>query len=595
MTKCAHCHNKAEWFCKCNGGKLLCKLHTKSHQSSYCRLTKPKITRCCKITKTAINLILKKNLSEVQKCIEDIKSITAQLLIKIETKSKVVLDNLTQLKDSYEKKIAAVSNCCINVQDINSLLCEVHKRCNILGPEDLKVIDDFYDQEFFKTEPKLCLMLGHVEQAKNTLKTDYNLLVEGHFDCVAGTLVANDDKIVVSAGDETIRVWGLETMTQEAVIYNHESSILSMALTRNMKYIICGGSDSVVYVWEFKERKAKCELRGHTKSVLCLAIGKSNEIVVSGGEDGKVKVWNFVQKILIANFDAHSNRVKSLIFTKDSKFIVSGGWDENVKIWKFKKKSLFMNISFKPDYVNAVCLNFNSQIIAGHGTKISFYSMIYKRFEKSFKAHDFQVSSLFLSKSGRFLASAGQDRLVKLWEMSDLTLFKQFDLKIDITSICLSVNDQSIIVGCENKTLKRILISGSEVKEYQAHTDAVTCIKATTDNLYVITGGNDNDIRIWSLKERTNIAVLRGHTDWINALFVIPNNSFLISGGSDKVVRIWNLKNYKCEYELKASKLEITSIGYFPMVNLLVTGTEALALVFKIKDERLYDFGVGRF
>jgi WD40 repeat protein len=384
-------------------------------------------------------------------------------------------------------------------------------------------------------------------------------------------------------------------MTQEAVIHNSETSILSIVLTRNLKYLICGGSDSVVYVWEFKEKKAKCELRGHTKSVLCLAVGKSNEIVISGGEDGKVKVWNFVQKILMANFDAHSNRVKSLIFTKDSKFIISGGWDENVKIWKFKKKSLFMNISFKPDYVNAVCLTYNSQIIAGHGKKISIYNIIYKKFEKSFNAHEYRINSLYLSKSGRFLASAGQDHLVKLWEMGEYSLFKQFDLKIDITSLCISLNDENIIVGCENKTLKRVFIRESKVMEYEAHTDSVSCVRATTDNLCVITSGNDNDIRVWSLKDRTVLAVLRGHTDWVNALFIIPNNRYLISGSSDRVVRIWNLENYECEYRLKASKQGIVSVGYYPMVNLVVAGTEALALVFKIKHSRLYDFGVGVF
>jgi WD40 repeat protein len=111
----------------------------------------------------------------------------------------------------------------------------------------------------------------------------------------------------------------------------------------------------------------------------------------------------------------------------------------------------------------------------------------------------------------------------------------------------------------------------------------------------VITSGNDNDIRVWSLKDRTVLAVLRGHTDWVNALFIIPNNRYLISGSSDRVVRIWNLENYECEYRLKASKQGIVSVGYYPMVNLVVAGTEALALVFKIKHSRLYDFGVGVF
>jgi WD40 repeat protein len=495
------------------------------------------------------------------------------------------------MKGKLDEKMRKVTEFCISLEEVQKLLCEVFIRCDNYGTEELKVVDRYFGQQFFKEEPKMCLTIAHIEQAKNFLKNNYRLFVEGHFDCVAGTLVSSDNKLVVSAGDETIRIWDLEKMTQEGMIQCQESSILSITLTRNLKYIIGGGSDSVVYVWDFNDRKAKCELRGHSKSVLCLAVGKSNEIVVSGGGDGKVKVWNFVQKFLMANFDAHSNRVKSLIFTKDSKFIVSGGWDENVKIWKFKKKSLFMSINFRPDYVNSVCLTENSLLVAGHGNKISLYNLNFKKFEKTIKAHEYRVNSLFLAKTGKYLASAGQDKILKLWFMNELTLFKQFDLKIDITSICFSIDGSAIIVGCEDKTLKRVTISKEEVSDFQSHTESVTCIKGTPENQFIITGGNDNDIRIWSLKDRVSIAVLHGHSDWVTSLFVIPNNKYLISGGSDKIVRIWNLKSYKCEYELKGSKFEITSITYSPLTNLLVTGTEALALVWRIKDEKLSSFG----
>lgn len=586
IATCSFCLRKCEWYCKCSPAIPLCTFHTKEHRTLSCQLKRLKISKLCNRLKSILRLEIQSRITKLTECIQQIQTTTNRLLEIIKLKSETVLSNLINAKDLLVNELNRIKNCC-EINNWYNYLTKVYTRKDTVDEKCFNGVNEYFDQVFFREEDKLNLILGHAEQAKYTLGKDHKLFIEGHFDCVSSVAVTNDNRFIVSGGDETIRIWDLEKYTQEGVITNPDSSILAVVVTENYKYIISGGVDAVVYVWDFSERRYKCELRGHTKSVLCLAVGKSNEIVVSGGEDGKVKIWNFIQKFLMANFDAHSNRVKSLVFSKDSKYIISGGWDENVKIWKFKKKSLFMTINFKPDYVNSVCHTCSYQVIVAHSNMISIYNLLGKKLERRFKAHEFRVNSLFLSQSGKYLVSSGQDNIVKLWDTTQFSVLSKLDLKIEISSIHLSADDKSLIIGCEDKTLKRWIVQTNELHTYECHTDTVNCVKVTGDNRFVITAGMDNEIMIWSLATRTLVATLKGHTDWIRALFVIPCNNYLISGGNDKIARIWDLSNMTCKIELTGSKLAITSITFCPIYNLVVTGTGALASVWLIKYEEL--------
>ena len=68
---------------------------------------------------------------------------------------------------------------------------------------------------------------------------------------------------------------------------------------------------------------------------------------------------------------------------------------------------------------------------------------------------------------------------------------------------------------------------------------AVNRIKITSDNKYIISGG-DTTIRIWDLLEKKQVAVLEGHTDYIYTLAISSDDEYIISGSKDKTIRIWN-------------------------------------------------------
>ena len=73
----------------------------------------------------------------------------------------------------------------------------------------------------------------------------------------------------------------------------------------------------------------------------------------------------------------------------------------------------------------------------------------------------------------------------------------------------------------------------------QGHTSSVLTVAVTSDNKYIVSGSDDNTIRIWNLLEKRQETVFRGHTDSVNSVAMTSDNKYIISGSDDNTIRIW--------------------------------------------------------
>ena len=74
----------------------------------------------------------------------------------------------------------------------------------------------------------------------------------------------------------------------------------------------------------------------------------------------------------------------------------------------------------------------------------------------------------------------------------------------------------------------------------KGHTDCVNSVAITSNNKYIVSGGDDKTVRIWNLQEKTQEAVLQGHTGYVTSVAITNDNKYIVSGGNENTVRIWN-------------------------------------------------------
>ena len=125
------------------------------------------------------------------------------------------------------------------------------------------------------------------------------------------------------------------------------------------------------------------------------------------------------------------------------------------------------------------------------------------------------------------------------------------ELPCEISSL-VAINSKKVLLGGKGELLmfdvetKEITPISKDVK------DRINCLIQLPDGK-VVSGGQDNTIKIWDIEKKSIIATLEGHTSIIWDIKYLGNNK-IISGGDDNTSKLWDLNKKTHEEFFKAKK-----------------------------------------
>ncbi len=212
----------------------------------------------------------------------------------------------------------------------------------------------------------------------------------------------------------------------------------------------------------------------------------------------------------------HRGRINDIVVSNDGRYIVSASNDGTVRVLNSKTLKEIKKIAFiRPDItggmVYSVALSPDEHDIAlggllEHGLGETGNNIFIFDFESGelhglLKSHEDVVNDLIYSKDGRFLVSASADSTVKVWNV---------------------VNDYELL------------------HTFKEHRESVNEIAVFTvgDDYYIVSGGSDGRIFIYSLAERR---VLKSIRQSGGIRFIALSDSYIAgTEGNEKTINIYD-------------------------------------------------------
>lgn len=256
-------------------------------------------------------------------------------------------------------------------------------------------------------------------------------------------------------------------------------------------------------------------------------------------------------------------------------------------------KSTTYAIAFTPD--NQIMVS------GGNDTIITLRNLKTGKIIRSFTEHSGSIYSLCLSLDGQTLISGSRDTTIKIWHLHTLDIYQSNstnrligDGLIDtltghsesINAVVISPNGQIIISGSEDNTIKLWdLNSGECLATLAGHEAGVRAVAISPDGQLLVSGSADNTIKLWQLPSVENepicpdpIYTLTGHSDDVKCLAISHDGQILASGSQDKTIKLW---------DLETGELKTTLIEHWREVNHLTISSDGRNLISCSGDETI--------
>jgi serine/threonine protein kinase/Tol biopolymer transport system component len=275
--------------------------------------------------------------------------------------------------------------------------------------------------------------------------------------------------------------------------------------------LVMGLDDGTVKVWDVKESKVNYTLSAHKGPVWSANVSPDGKLLATASDDGTVKIWDLSsheidrERLVLS----HTNPVRSVVFSPDGKSVLTGSRGGNLHIYDIDPAS--------PTYKSAT-------------------------FEVT-RAHDGVITSVAFSPDGKHLASAGSDKLVKLWDVKERR--EQLHLSGhggSVYTVAFSPDGKHLASGSWDRTVRVWdTAEGTCTAVLNGHTQDVWSVAFAPDGRTLASGSEDRTVKVWDAESGKNLATFRGHGATIYTVTFARDGKVLASGGRDGTVKLWDL------------------------------------------------------
>jgi len=288
----------------------------------------------------------------------------------------------------------------------------------------------------------------------------------------------------IAAGTyKTVHLMTLADRKWTATLNDHADLVRAVAFSPDGRRLAVAGGPSGRYgeikIWDVTAAAPKLvsTIQGHRDSILAIAFSPDGATIASASYDKLIKLWNVADGKVIATLKEHSDAVYAVAFLPGGTQLLSAAGDRTVKIWNVSTGKRLFTASESLDAVYTAAVHPSGRSFAAAGADRMIRTWAWNgdassaggntaTLQSSTFAHGESVLRLAYSPDGAILASAGADRVIKLWDAATLKERQSFEAQPDwVMGLALSADGKLLAAGRYDGTLGLYGLDGGRAGE----------------------------------------------------------------------------------------------------------------------------------
>ena len=322
-----------------------------------------------------------------------------------------------------------------------------------------------------------------------------------------------------------MKVWDHESGEYTRTLKGHTNTVHSVVFSPTGSHLASSSSDLSIKLWDFGTYSCIRTLRGHDHSISMIRFlplpritmmertaqqslkvggdattttgmdattaGASHLLSVS--RDTTVKVWDVETGFCAQTLNHHSDWVRCLaVRDSDGERLATAGNEQAICIFALSSSDLQEGIG--PKEIGR---------LEGHDHVIESLSFVTSKSPAAMVGDATKESKEdATSNKMDYLASAGRDRTVRLWNISTFTCLSVFKYHENwVRSVLIHPSGKYILSAGDDRTIRVMDISSQRCLRtiQEAHPHFVTCIAMHPSLPIMVSGGVDQTIKCWQL------------------------------------------------------------------------------------------------